>query len=85
MKMLEESSIAQINEKFSWKSRWVTIHSSTDNFSSPILVSDWLAFCWKKSNGNDKNKFFDEKQQENFKKKMWNSSSIVYSELVPVI
>ena len=45
-------------------------HSSTDNFLSTVLVSDWLIFCCEnlivhqKKNENDKNKFFDEKQQD---------------------
>ena len=48
-------------------------YSSTDSFLASIPVSDWLIFCcgnlilYKKRNENDKNKFFDEKQQKKCK------------------
>ena len=63
--------------------------SSTDNFLSPIPISDWLIFCWenlmlhKKRTENDKTHFFDEKQK-NAKKVCVNKSSILYSELTPL-
>ena len=46
-------------------------YSSTDIFLSPILVSDWLIFFCANlitEIENDKNKFFNEKQQKNAKK-----------------
>ena len=49
-----------------------SICSSTYNFLSPILVSDWSVFdtSLKKRNKNDKNIFFYKKRQEQ-QKKAW--------------
>ena len=46
-----------------------------DSYRPPIYASDWLIFCCgnlilhkKKINENDKNKFYDEKQQQKCQK-----------------
>ena len=66
-------------------------YGSADNFLSPIPVFDWLIFCCRnlilhqKRNENDKNKFFDEKQQKMPKEVYVKTlSSILYSEQAPL-
>ena len=53
-----------------YREKVIYTYTSTDNSLSSIPVSDLLIFCCgnliliKKINENDKNKFFDEKQQQ---------------------
>ena len=57
-----------------YREKVIYTYTSTDNSLSSIPVSDLLIFCCgnsiliKKINENDKNKFFDEKQQQSQKK-----------------
>ena len=54
-------------------------HSSTDNFGSPIPVSDWLIFCFgylmlrqkKKKNENDKKTNFMMKSNKKMPKNVY--------------
>ena len=63
-------------------------YSSTDNFLSPVPVSDWLIFCcgnsmlYQKKNENDKNTIFLMKNQ--MPKSISRYKVIVYSKLTPL-
>ena len=72
--------------------RVADVCSSTDNFLSPIPVSDWLIYCCgnliliKEGNENDKDINFLMKNNKQNKKclYMYTYSSILYSKLAPL-
>ena len=59
--------------------------SSTDNFWSPIPISDWLISCcgnliiYQKGKKNKKDKYFDEKQQKKAKKVKIKQRSLLWT------